>query len=127
MCNVKMRPHRSAAVFAHELGHACGLDDIYAESIHVELSQMTKSQWATKDWNGNGGGGPRYYAAGLDQRTLINRLLMYGVGAEGHLDFPLGWIHGGIDRDSDATATLNVGLWKAYGSEQIPRDNVHSE
>lgn len=81
---------------AHELGHACGLADIYdVDSSGVSLPDaLVRQAWASKDWNG--GSSPLYYPSTLDHKVLINRLLMYGFGGNGisKADIPSGRIYG---------------------------------
>ena len=85
-------------VLAHELGHVCGLTDIYDE--HVDLygtlvtvgNDLVRSIWEPLDWND--GSSPAYYAPTLKQADLIKRLLMYGGPAYLGVDIPRGSIYG---------------------------------
>ncbi len=99
----------TARALAHEIGHACGWCDIYAERKGVDAYDFDdfglKRSWLPGDWS-NGTGG-LYYPTFLTHRVLIKRLLMYGVGDGEHLDLPRGNVYG-ISKDT-ARDLLNVG------------------
>jgi hypothetical protein len=122
-------------VVAHEIGHCCGLEDIYIRSFDERLK--AKSEWSWLDWPASVGfnSDPSYYkrlekdyestyyysstgqkkqvldAYAMRQKTLIQRLLMYGestLSLETELDLPLGRVHG--TTDSGAESDVEVGL-----------------
>ena len=63
---------------AHELGHACGLNDIYLEDGNdVLVEGPCSKERAPLDWNN--GTSSRYYPCGLEQSRLVRRLLMFGT------------------------------------------------
>lgn len=86
-------------VLAHELGHMCGLDDIYA-SVNVshdqpnaeELSvreEFAKEEWQPMDWG--------RYRKDVTQGELIDRMLMNGhnyVNADNGVDLTAGDVYG---------------------------------
>ncbi len=100
-----------ARTLAHEIGHACGLPDIYvAAPVNNPTNQLPNSlieqAWISSDWCENiphGG-----YGASLTQPELVQRLLMYGVDLFDAVDLPCGSVHG-LNRDG-GEETLAVGL-----------------
>jgi hypothetical protein len=85
----------SSRTFAHELGHCCGLPDIY--DVHPKSSQVKIEGTVSKtrlplDWN-NGPGPEEYYERGLQQSLLVKRLLMYGYTSGGS-DLTAGPVYG---------------------------------
>ena len=98
----------SAAVLAHEIGHACGLDDIYVrrasaagEIVSVEGSCLRRD-WMPNDWSSG------MYPSTWHQGSVINRLLMRGEFAVSNRDIPSGRIWGvGHDR---RTRLIKVGV-----------------
>jgi hypothetical protein len=95
---------------AHELGHACGLEDIYIADNSGSGTPLPdappKKDWEPDDWNN--GPGPQYYASSLDQKDLIQRLLMYGIFSSKKGDIPYGCVYG-YDV-SDIAGLVDVGL-----------------
>jgi len=85
----------SSRTFAHELGHCCGLPDIY--DVHPEFPEV-KIEGAVSqarlplDWN-NGPGPEEYYERGRQQSLLVKRLLMYGYTSGGS-DLTAGPVYG---------------------------------
>ncbi len=87
----------SARTLAHELGHACGLADIYkswpATNPSIFLpNDPIRQAWLPGDWCGealNGG-----YAPGLTQPQLLQRLLMYGIVRQDAEDLPNREVYG---------------------------------
>lgn len=104
----------SSIALAHEIGHACGLKDIYCEKggVSIDWTNHVKSAWAPQDWNG--GPSPLYYESDRRQSELITRLLMYGVddGFHTERDIPLGKVYGvKVSSGTNYTADLEyVGL-----------------
>jgi len=72
---------------AHEIGHACGLGDIF----DTLLGDMLVSGYliGNLNWSG-GGGGTGYYPHNLKHVDLIRRLLMYYQQGYDSRDIPLG-------------------------------------
>ena len=76
---------------SHEVGHACGLEDIYESSEDGTIiigDDAIKIEWMPQDW-GNG-----HYPPEMEQRQLISRLLMYGFDLDDSVDIPLGDLYG---------------------------------
>ncbi len=103
--------------FAHEIGHAFGMRDIYVKSDNtassaVELSQkvLVKGSYSYSDWNG--GTGMRYYPYGTKQRDLISRLLMNGVRSQSSVprDISAGDIYGVHKVYGEAGAIWELGM-----------------
>ncbi|MBQ7253034.1 MAG: hypothetical protein IJS32_10610, partial [Kiritimatiellae bacterium] len=91
----------TARTLAHELGHACGLKDIYTNRVSngvsnsIPLSWRAGKSWVPRDWCMEapfGGYGE------LMQRDMPPRLLMYGLdgpgAAERRADIPAGRVYG---------------------------------
>lgn len=92
---IAIAENASANTMAHEIGHTCGLKDIYYDQGGVYISQtnLAMSSWAPQDWNN--GPGNMYYQPDTPQNWLISKMLMYGVDtASGTVDIPLGSIYG---------------------------------
>jgi hypothetical protein len=108
----------SINVMAHEIGHACGLDDIYTDKggISIAETNLAKSSWEPQDWNN--GPGNMYYEPGTKQTLIIKKMLMYGFdngGDNGYstFDIPMGKIQGVCQPSwttNSATGLVKVGL-----------------
>lgn len=79
---------------AHELGHACGLVDIYVRhdgtnlSVTGEVSSVSLGvEWGSETTNG-------YYPRRTMQAAEIRKLLMYGVGNDTKADISYGDVQG---------------------------------
>jgi hypothetical protein len=101
-------------VLAHELGHACGLLDIYTDRPSTSIgSGLVRMSWAPDDWND--GPDPAYYESQLEQQTLVKRLLMYGGGGViTAIDIPSGSVYG-VDY-FDSLVQVNVGVKPPSGA-----------
>ena len=79
---------------AHEIGHSCGLKDIYEE--HDGTSQIVTGDISHErlpdDWGCDGNA--RYYPATLNQVGLLRRLLMYGFNVNAQSDLSYGDVYG---------------------------------
>lgn len=73
---------------AHEVGHACGLSDIYVTHRETNLSVtgMPCKAWLPRDWG--------WYPESLTQGKLIERLLMYGYDTSDKGDISRGDVYG---------------------------------
>lgn len=73
---------------AHEVGHACGLPDIY--DVHQESSLtvtgMPCKAWMPRDWG--------WYPERVAQADVIKRLIMYGFGSAAKGDISRGDVYG---------------------------------
>jgi len=99
----------STRTLAHEIGHACGLKDIYDQCIANGVL-VSEERVGSRNWSGGTGTG--YYPPTLEHYKLLSRLLMYARGDEAPIDIPLGNAMGN-DRNKGVTAPLevrNVGL-----------------
>lgn len=101
---VIVRDTAGASTLAHELGHACGLHDIYVED--GELTEGVKESWMPQDWNN--GTGCRFYDPLLMQRDVIHRVLMYGRSIATKADIPSGGVYG--KTKERAFGLVSVGL-----------------
>ena len=96
------------STLAHEIGHACGLCDIYFRRDNMtppSLLQGVRESWLPGDWNN--GTGCRFYSPILTQQDLIQRLLMFGEGDGTKADIPYGMVFGLSARDG--LQDINVG------------------
>ena len=73
---------------AHEVGHACGLKDIYLRDDETTLcvTGMPCKAWVPLDWG--------WYPDYVTQEVLIKRLLMYGLNTSDKGDISRGDVHG---------------------------------
>ncbi len=88
-------PSCSADVIAHELGHVCGLDDIYIQKtftndanveVTVTVNGVASSNRMPLDWG--------RYEDGTSQAALIEKLLMYGDVSGTECDLTAGDVYG---------------------------------
>jgi hypothetical protein len=90
--------------FAHEIGHACGLDDIQykftQDKINCDL--VGESNWS-------GGEGTGYYEVDLEHAVLVQRLLMYYKESPLKGDIAIGTVMG-TDKDLPNAFPAGVGL-----------------
>ena len=99
-----LRNSANAKTFAHEIGHACGLYDIYIDhddAVSSFLVENVRLEWMNDDWSN--GTGCRFYNPVLRQRDVVQRLLMYGNAHESKSDIPRGLVHG-LSADDEAGA-----------------------
>lgn len=79
----------------HEIGHGCGLQDIYvskpSKTTKTVKGFLTKTR-VPKDWNN--GPEPYFYKVKLKQSQLVKRLLMFGNVSTTKADIPSGKIYG---------------------------------
>jgi len=75
------------STLGHEIGHACGLDDIKRK----RLSNTLVSKNLVGEMNWSGGAGTGYYPSDLRHTDLISRLPMC-QGSENRGDIPLGYV-----------------------------------
>ena len=59
---------------AHEIGHACGLSDIYDFWDGMSVTGMPQKVYFTHDWG--------WYPENVTQAQLVQRLLMYGFNTD---------------------------------------------
>ena len=84
----------SGHVLAHEIGHQCGLDDLYVDMTNTPLvvAGQPSSSRLPRDW------GEGYYPKNLMQVDIIQRILMYGVTSASTsypgIDIPSGQVYG---------------------------------
>jgi len=100
---IGLTANATGVVFAHEVGHAGKLNDIYPYRNGVTVSGFVASnRMHLKDW------GAGYYSNDLTQSNLIQRLLMcgYATPTMGHI--PHGSVQG-LDTNS-VLKMINVGL-----------------
>lgn len=81
-------PRANGRTLSHEIGHACGLPDIY--DVHREsglsVSGFPMRTRMPNDWG--------HYRRGVTQRDIIKRLLMYGYTNETKADLTYGDVYG---------------------------------
>lgn len=109
----------SANTIAHELGHACGLDDIYIQKtftnaanvgVTVAVEGPASSGRMPLDWG--------RYENGVLQSTLIEKLLMYGGVSGTECDLTAGDVYGvGM---SAATNEVTGVVYYPYELKMVP-------
>ena len=82
--------------FAHEAGHAMGLDDIYSwhPDTSLKVTGSVRRNWSPSDWCGDRDRGFYPDADCLPQSNLVERLVMCGVQGGPQRDFSWGNVHG---------------------------------
>ena len=110
-----VRTSANAKTMAHEIGHACGLHDIFVDKDGLEPSEL--SDFLVKDrlkddWSN--GTGTRFYELLLRHETVIRRLLMFGERSDEKSDIPTGSVFG-LSEDGVAGA-ISVGrsTWMSW-------------
>lgn len=81
-------PKANGRSVAHEIGHACGLPDIYEESEDGSLfvSGKPTRERMPDDWG--------WYPPTVTQEDIVQRLLMYGYQSDAKADISYGDIYG---------------------------------
>jgi len=118
-----------ALTWAHEIGHACGLQDIYVSRSGITISSDESFEWrhAMDDWNNGSIGeetrGSRYYRRNMPHDEAITNLLMYGYQAATALDITTGYVDGvvKVSKNSSEVGGARTGLFASYAT----RSPVH--
>lgn len=81
-------PNANGRTVAHEIGHACGLPDIYPQSRDGKLvvSGQPTHERMPDDWG--------WYPPTVTQADIVRRLLMYGNRSDSKADISYGDIYG---------------------------------
>lgn len=81
-------PNANFRTVAHEIGHACGLSDIYNSYSETNLmvSGMPTRDRMPHDWG--------WYRPSMTQQDLVEKLLMYGYTSTTKADMTYGDIYG---------------------------------
>jgi len=100
----------TARTLAHEIGHACGLNDIYDEGelngVPCSLDVVNISDsYFMQDWCEEL---PRGGYGNMSLGSMLRRLLMFGEGLVSAVDVPAGGVWG--FRANESNAFVNVGL-----------------
>lgn len=77
-----------AGVLAHEIGHACGLADIYDrhEGTSLVVQGVSRKERMPHDWG--------RYCNGNNHAVIIRQLLMYGYHTDDSIDLSYGDVYG---------------------------------
>jgi hypothetical protein len=118
----------NARTLAHEIGHACKLDDIYNSDPNNGINtpdSLAKEEWAPKDWNN--GPGAEYYKETRKQSELVRQLLMYGEFSNTKADIPLGRVYGVQTQDykNYSLGLTLVGMKDSLGAQYLERSPIH--
>ena len=89
---IVIRCQAPGRTLVHEIGHVCGLTDIYSDDGCAEQLRPLQKAWMPSDWNN--GTGSRFYSPDKCLLDLIPQLLMYGIGSGNHVDIPQGFVRG---------------------------------
>lgn len=98
-------PEATASTLAHELGHACGLRDIYPSRNGQTLPITVSKEFLPRDWNSETRS--NYWPTNITMRALLPRLLMYGYKEPTKCDITIGDV---------------MGVW--YTSQRAPTGNA---
>ena len=115
----------AGSILAHEIGHQCGLYDIYKAMTNTPLvvSCLPSYNRLPYDWGGG------YYSNELTQADLVQRLLLYGVGSASDpnpgIDIPSGQVYGLCYTNAPVTGNqiwyLDLGkVGQSDISDQVP-------
>ncbi len=91
---IAVSTNASANTLGHEIGHSCGLQDLYisdSATTNIVMGNISQSR-LPDDWGTTSGAG--YYPPALTQAQLIQRLLMYGRGIPTKYDLSYGDVYG---------------------------------
>lgn len=77
---------------AHEIGHACGLEDIYDEKQNLSLSDTMNPSISSLQGDWSGGSGRGYYKNA--HKELVKKLLMFGFTSDTKMDISFDRIYG---------------------------------
>ena len=115
----------TGVTLAHEIGHSCGLKDIYDDypektSLHVTgniSKERLSDDWGTVSDTG-------YYCSFYLQTDLIRQLLMCGKGGTTKRDLPYGDVYGlGTESEAWFLDKITVGL--PASTKEDKRTPVH--
>ena len=110
-----MRTSANAKTMAHEIGHACGLHDIYVDRNGFEPSELSdflvKSRMED-DWSN--GTGTRFYELLLRHETVIRRLMMFGEGSDEKSDIPAGSVFGLSEDGVPGSISVGRSTWMSW-------------
>ena len=136
-CGLLLTRRAQSVTWAHEIGHACGLDDIYYDRSGEYVPVTNSFEWrhAPDDWNNGSYGmhtkGSRYYRKGMKHVDAIMTLLMYGYSKPQALDISAGAVEGivKIDEETAIVGDARTGMF-ASGAIRTPehrRKEPHDE
>ena len=113
-----------ANVLAHEIGHACGWDDIYDKRevgdgwvFDNGFDKRVEKGSMPNDWNN--GTGSSFYNPFIRHYAVLRRLLMYGLVVDNHTDIPTGYVDG-LDADGESGYVI-------VGRGNVDLDQIKSE
>ena len=96
-------------VLAHEIGHACGLKDIYLGTNWQYESRSIKSTFSPYGWTG-GNDSVNYLSTGLTYSNIVETLLMHGVATSGNWDIPFVGMQGASGPSNSLFQLQPIGL-----------------
>jgi len=115
----------SGITLAHEIGHICGLFDIYDTRGNVTIADagVVKAEYLDpKDWAAG------FYPDTLQQADLVKRLLMYGYVSPDAGYIPHGRVYGvHIPRDSNGQPLPTTKGMAYVGLQDFNRQPYHSD
>ena len=123
----------NGTTLAHELGHACGLEDVYDDFGDESIPPSETFEWrhAMTDWNGGSYGsqtaGSRYYRHNTKLCEIVGRLLMLGLcdsEADRGRDISTGYVEGlykcGGDDNDLRRGSVKTGMFCGFGTTRHP-------
>lgn len=98
-------PQYTTRTICHEIGHACGLCDIYdeAEDCDESVTGVIRKSWMPQDWG--------HYRTVTTHAELLQGLLMYGYDSAEGVDITFGDIHGLWYSDSEEGSDAEGIIW----------------
>ncbi|MBQ9430652.1 MAG: hypothetical protein IJU44_03785 [Kiritimatiellae bacterium] len=105
---IKITARDLTQVLAHEIGHSCGLNDIYIGTSVEMLKRPTPATIQNENWTGGFSRG--YLPEDLCHHSVVMRLLMHGIHIGNHCDIPVIGLKGAESYTSGLFGLISVGL-----------------
>ena len=118
-CGIAVRANAIASALAHEIGHACKLNDLkYELDNSVDEVLVGIPNWS-------GGAGTGYHAPGLKHQDLVKRILMYHQAEPTITDIPLGDVAGTYVSEGGGSPKTNAVICGLDYMDDMGRNPCH--